>query len=82
MKQKIICALRLNDTERQAFIEAAGDNEIIFTKDTTPAYNSVIPIDETLVGDADVIMGWLPAELVPKAKKLKWLQAQSSGVDH
>ena len=82
MKQKIVCMLRLTEAEKNLFREAAGENEIIFTKDSTPEYKSVIPVDEELVKDADVLMGWLPSDLVPKAVHLKWLQAQSSGVDN
>ena len=35
MKQKIVCMLRLTDAEKGLFREAAGDNEIIFTKDSS-----------------------------------------------
>ena len=80
MKQKIVCLLRLNEDEKEAYRKAAGDNEIIFNKDSN--YENIRPVDEDLVKDADVIMGWIPASLLPKAKNLKWLQAQSSGVDH
>jgi len=80
MKQKIVCLLRLTDEEKEAYRQAVGENEIIFTKDSE--YNNICPVDEDLVKDADVIMGWIPASLLPAAKNLKWMQAQSSGVDH
>ena len=82
MKQKIVCMLRLTEAEKELYREAAGENEIIFTKDSSKEYKNIIPVDEELIKDADVLMGWLPSDLVPKAKKLKWLQAQSSGVDN
>ena len=78
--QKIVCLLRLTDEEKEQFRAAAGENEIIFTKNSR--YENVMPVDEDLVKDADVIMGWIPAALLPAAKNLKWMQAQSSGVDH
>ena len=80
MAQKIVCLLRLNEEEKEAYRQAAGENEIIFNKDSN--YENIRPVDEALVGDADVIMGWIPASLLPAARNLKFLQAQSSGVDH
>ena len=82
MKQKIVCMLRLTEAEKEEFRKAAGENEIIFTKDSGIGYKNIIPLDEELVKDADVLMGYIDPGLVPKAKQLKWLQAQSSGVDN
>ncbi len=78
--QKIVCMLRLTDAEKAEYVKAAGENEIIFTKNSK--YENIMPVDEALVCDADVIMGWIPPALLPAAKNLKWLQAQSSGVDN
>lgn len=78
--QKIVCLLEINEEEKAAFREAAGENEIVFINSGKREF--VSSVSGELFADADVIIGQPKRSELKYAKKLKWLQARASGVDN
>lgn len=74
----IIVLLELNEEETAAFREAAGDNKITFYNNKKEFTSS---LDGEYFKDADIILGQPRPSALKQAKKLKWLQTRSSGVD-
>jgi phosphoglycerate dehydrogenase-like enzyme len=63
----------LPDDEYQAIVDASGGAEVVVCNDLAEA--------EPHLADAEVILGSLTEEAFPKAKRLKWMHAVSSGAD-
>ena len=51
------------------------------SKDYTLKFKPVHDITQEDVADASIILGHVPAEMLPFAKKLEWLQLSSAGAD-
>ena len=51
------------------------------SKDYTLKFKPVHDITQEDVADANIILGHVPAEMLPFAKKLEWLQLSSAGAD-
>ncbi len=77
--QKILVLLEIDEEQKAAFREAAGENEIVFLSNTTQ--NSISRVDGELLRDYDVIIGQPRPSALQSANRLKWLQASISGVD-
>lgn len=63
-----------DDNAVSAYREAAGDDADIVVARSAAEF-------EKAVADADGIVGGISKELFPKAKKLKWVQSTSAGVE-
>lgn len=70
---KMLVVVPFTEKQKHLLKEAAGDAEIIFLPGAE--------VTEEMMEDAEVIIGNLPAEMIKKAKCLKWLQLNSAGAD-
>ncbi len=77
--QKILVLLELTDEERRAFEDAAAGNEIIFNNNKEEFISS---LESEAFEDVDVVLGQPKPHVLKTAKKLKWLQTRTSGVDN
>ena len=70
---KILVGLPLNDKQKKLLAAQAGDDELLYKPTRT--------FTAADVAEAEVIIGNVAAELLPAAKKLRWLQLNSAGAD-
>ena len=75
MDDKIILFLSRDDAELQQKIEALSPRLEIVTEADLEARPE-------LVSELEIVYGGLPRELLPQAKKLRWLQNMGAGVNH
>src|SRR6188472_3421859 len=62
-----------------------SEREIQELRDVAPSLNIVFPAKEKIaeeIVDADAVIGSITAEQVRSAKKLKWVQITSAGVEN
>ena len=71
----ILVTVPVNDKEEQKI------RIITPSKDYTLKFKPVHDITEEDVAEASIILGHVPAEMLPFAKKLEWLQLSSAGAD-
>ena len=71
--KRILVTIPLRDEQKEAFQKAAPDCSFEFT--------TAANITEEMVADKEIILGNIPLELVPFAKKLEWLQLNNAGTD-
>ena len=70
---KILIALGVKDHHKEQLQRSAADAELHF-----------VPADkvrEEDIANVDAIIGNVPTELLPAAKKLRWLQLNTAGAD-
>lgn len=79
----IINCLPLNDDEREAFREAAGDVRQEFVGDLSTRRNISwsAEVPEDLREETTAVIGNAPVEQLAECPKLQWLQTFSAGVD-
>jgi phosphoglycerate dehydrogenase-like enzyme len=66
-------ANRLSDEQLAQIQTAAPDMRLVVSRDRAET--------ETLLGDVEIAVGWLPHDLLPQARNLRWLQEWGAGVD-
>lgn len=71
----ILNILKLDEAEKAAFTEAAGDSVQVFA----PGGKGLTAADYE---KATVIFGYVPADMVKCASQLRWLHSGSAGVDN
>lgn len=73
--KKVLVTVPLNEKQKERLekLAAKGSYQMMIK-----SVDSLVPED---VADANVILGHIPAALIPSAEKLEWLQISSAGAD-
>ena len=69
----LLVVLPVNEAQQARILEAAAGCRVIFEAPEN--------VSADILGEADMIFGNLPVEMLPQAKNLKWLQLNSAGAD-
>ncbi|MCH4179208.1 MAG: D-2-hydroxyacid dehydrogenase [Megasphaera sp.] len=75
---KIIVAMETNQQHRKWLEAAAGENEIIYLQPKGPVE---VQVPDSILTEADVIIGNIAPSLLSKAVHLQWLQLNSAGAN-
>ena len=71
---KIVVTMEVQPKHQTILTQAAGQNDIVFTQEDITSEDAT-----KALGEADIIIGNIPTDLVKTLPKLKWLQLNSAG---